>query len=260
MDRWANEAHGTNEVALDDPNNLYHLRRAYYGLVSYIDRKVGELLAALEQTGQRDTTMVIFTSDHGDMLAEKRMVQKRCFYEWSARIPLIMCFPDGRYAGQTVTQPVSLLDLLPTLLDLADVPPEVRLPMDGRSLIGLLDGTERDERPIFAEYHVEKVRAPCFMVRQGPYKYIYIHGYDRQLFDLTADPDEWHNVAGQPALRAVEDTLHRRILAQFDPDWIALDGAASVRRRELIRQAMERNGTHWDYAPAVDATTQYVRG
>jgi choline-sulfatase len=260
MDRWANEAHGTDQVALDDPNNLYQLRRSYYGLVTYIDRKVGELLAALEQIGQRDNTIVIFTSDHGDMLAEKHMVQKRCFYEWSARIPLIIHVPDGHHAGKHVTQPVSLLDLPPTLLDLADVPPESRLPMDGRSLIGLIDGNHSDERPIFSEYHVEKVRAPCFMVRKGTYKYIYIHRYGSQLFDLEADPEEWNNLAGHPELQAVVDELHGLILAQFDPDRIATDGAASVRRRELIRQAMARNGTHWDYAPSFDVTTQYVRG
>jgi choline-sulfatase len=260
MDRWANTAHGTDEVALDDPDNLYQLRRAYYGLVTYIDRKVGELLAALEQTGQRDTTIVIFTSDHGDMLAEKCMVQKRCFYEWSARIPLIVRFPDGRHAGQQVTQPVSLLDLLPTLLDLAGVPPELRLPMDGRSLMDLITGAASDARPIFSEYHVEKVHAPCFMVRTETYKYIYIHGYGRQLFDLETDPEEWHNLAEQPEMQAVVDEAHRLILAQFDPDRVAIDGAASVRRRELIRQAMARNDTHWDYAPRFDATNQYVRG
>ncbi|HEX6291180.1 MAG TPA: sulfatase-like hydrolase/transferase, partial [Herpetosiphonaceae bacterium] len=94
MDRWLNEAHATDQVDLDDPGNLRQLRRSYYGLVTYIDRKVGELLDALEQTGQASNTIVVFTSDHGDMLAEKRMVQKRCFYEWSARIPLIIHFPQ----------------------------------------------------------------------------------------------------------------------------------------------------------------------
>ncbi|MDQ3930890.1 MAG: sulfatase-like hydrolase/transferase, partial [Chloroflexota bacterium] len=122
MDRWINEHHETDKVDLGNPDSLYQLRRSYYGLVTYIDRKVGELLAALEQTGHRDNTVVIFTSDHGDMLAERRMVQKRCFYEWSARIPLIVSFPDGSYSGRKVAAPVSLIDLLPTLLDVAGVP------------------------------------------------------------------------------------------------------------------------------------------
>src|SRR5690348_5599054 len=151
LDRWLNEIHETDQVDLGDPESLYQLRRAYYGLVTYIDRKVGELLAALEQTGQRQNTLILFTSDHGDMLAERRMVQKRCFYEWSARVPLIVQFPDGVYAGRKVAAPVSLLDLAPTLLDVAGVPPEARLPMDGSSLLALLDGRETGERAVLSE-------------------------------------------------------------------------------------------------------------
>jgi choline-sulfatase len=259
LDRWLNEVHETDQVDLGNPDSLYQLRRAYYGLVTYIDRKVGELLAALDQTGQRENTVVVFTSDHGDMLAERGMVQKRCFYEWSARVPLIMQFPHGAYAGCKVPDPVSLLDLAPTLLDLAGVPPEARLPMDGISLLPLLYGAARSERPVLSEYHVEKVYAPCFMVRQGRYKYVYIHGWGSQLFDLDADPGEWQNLAGQPALRAVEAALHGRILAQFDPDGIAEAGEASVARRVVIKEALARNGTHWDYSPPFDATKQYVR-
>jgi choline-sulfatase len=254
-----NEVHETDKADLDNPDNLVQLRRAYYGLVTYVDRKVGELVAALEQTGQRENTIVIFTSDHGDMLAEKRMVQKRCFYEWSARIPLLVQFPDGQHAGRKVGAPVSLMDLVPTILDWAGIPVEARLPMDATSFAGLMEGGEADERPVLSEYHVEKVRAPSFMARQGRYKYIYIHGHDRQLFDLEADPDEWNNLAGQPETRTVEEALHALILAEFDPDWIEADGAASVRRREVIKEAMARNGTRWDYFPYFDATKQYVR-
>jgi choline-sulfatase len=259
MDRWLNEVHETDQVDLGDPDNLRQLRRAYYGLVSFIDRKVGELLAALEQTGQRDNTIVIFTSDHGDMLAEKRMVQKRCFYEWSARIPLIVAFPDGSHAGRKPPEPVSLMDLVPTLLDVAGVPMEDRLPMDATSLVGLLEGSDSEERTVLSEYHVEKVKAPCFMARKGRYKYIYIHGHGSQLFDLEADPGEWRNLAGQTQMQAVEAALRDVILARFDPERIAAEGADSVRRREVIKAAMERNDTRWDYAPAFDATRQYVR-
>lgn len=259
MDRWLNEVHETDEVDLGDPDSLRQLRRAYYGLVTYIDRKVGELLAALEQTGQRDNTVIIFTSDHGDMLAEKRMVQKRCFYEWSARIPLVVNLPDGGFAGRKVPQPVSLIDLLPTLLDLVGVPPEHRLPMDATSLLPLLEGSTSGERVVLSEYHVEKVRAPCFMARKGTHKYIHIHGHDSQLFDLAADPGEWHNLAGQPELHELEEMLRGLILARFDPERIAADGAASVRKREVVKAAMARNGTHWDYVPIFDATRQYVR-
>ena len=259
MDRWLNDVHEVGAVPLRDPDSLRQLRRSYYGLVTYIDRKVGELLVALEQTGQRDNTIVVFTSDHGDMLAEKGMVQKRCFYEWSVRVPLLVEFPDGRAAGRRISTPVSLMDLVPTLLDWAGYPEAGRLPMDAVSLAGLIEDGTAPERPIFSEYHVEKVHAPCFMVRRGRYKYIYIHGYDSQLFDMETDPHEWDNLAGRPAMASQEAELRGLILARFDPDQLARDGQASVQRRDLIRQAMARNGTAWDYFPYFDASKQYVR-
>lgn len=253
MDNWANEAHETDTVDLSDPESVTALRRAYLGLVTYIDRKLGELVAALEQTGQADDTVVIFTSDHGDMLAERGMVQKRCFYEWSVRVPLVVRFPDRRAAGTVVDRPVSLLDLAPTVLDLAGVPPESRLPLAGTSLL------EAGARTVFSEYHVEKVRAPCFMARSGRYKLIYVDGHDRRLFDVVDDPGEWTDLAGEGAYREIEERLVEEILDRFDPGQIASDGAASVLRREVIKEAMARNQTRWDYSPFFDATKQYVR-
>ncbi|RPI84829.1 MAG: choline-sulfatase [Chloroflexi bacterium] len=259
QDRLLNAVHGTNEVNLRDPDNLRALRRAYYGLVTYVDRKVGNLLAALEETGQSANTIVIFTADHGDMLGEKGMVQKRCFYEWSARVPLIFHFPDKRSAGRRVTASVSLLDLLPTLLDLAGVPESDRLPADGHSLSELLAGADDPERTVFSEYHVEKVKGPSFMVRRGKYKFIYIHEFGRQLFDLESDPGEWHNLSGQTAVKDIEAELEASILAHFDPEQLAEAGRVSVQRRLVIKEALRRNDVHWDYSPNFDATRQYVR-
>ena len=241
MDVWANEAHETDAVDLRDPDVLRALRRAYYALVTYVDRKLGELLDVVP-----DDTLVVFTSDHGDMLAERAMVQKRCFYEWSARIPLIVRHPDGRGAGSVVAAPVSLLDLAPTILDLAGC--GERLPMDGGDLL-------EPRGVVLSEYHVEKVRAPCFMARRGRWKYIYIHEHGEQLFDLAADPGEWENLAPHPEA----EELRRLILDQFDPDAIARDGADSVARRELIARATAMTSTRWDYSPVFDATKQYVR-
>ena len=259
MDRWVNEVHGVHEVPLRDPQNLRALRRAYYGLVTYIDRKVGELLQALHDSGQRENTVIVFTADHGDMLGEKGMVQKRCFYEWSVRVPLIIQLADGGRGGRRVAAPVSLLDLLPTLLDLARVPGEARLPVDGNSLIPLLEGSEDPDRAVFSEYHLEKVKGPAFMVRRGRYKYIYIHEYGSQLFDLQEDPGEWQNLAGQEAGGGIEASLQARILARFDPDRLATAAVESVRRRLIVKVALARNGTHWDFSPDFDATKQYVR-
>jgi choline-sulfatase len=259
LDRWINAVHGVEEVDLRHPDNLKALRRAYYGLVTYVDRNVGELLSTLEETGQRQNTIIIFTSDHGDMLGEKGMVQKRCFYEWSARIPLIFQFPDGQGAGRRVSAPVSLLDFLPTLLDLAGVPEAERLPVEGQSMSEILAGAEDLERAIFSEYHVEKVKSPSFMIRRGKYKYVYVHRYGRQLFDLEADPGEWRNLSGGPALKDIESSREAAILARFDPESLAKAGLESVQRRLIIRETLRRNEVHWDYIPTFDPTGKYVR-
>ena len=251
MDRWLNAYHGTRRFDLRDPDSLRRLRRAYYAQVTYLDRKVGELLDSLEENGLGDDTVVFFVSDHGDMLCEKEMVQKRCFYEWSARIPFIARFPDGRGAGTSWSQPVSLVDLLPTFCDLAGV--EQRQPCNGRSVLGLLDGTDTSEREAISEMHSEAIAVPSFMIRRGQYKYIYIHGHDGQLFDLEADPGEWNNLAGHPGYREIEARLRKRLLGSFDPDAIARDVLDSLHRRDIVKQTMEANRTSWDYFPPFDA-------
>ena len=97
------------------------------------------------------------------------------------------------------------------------------------------------------------------MARRGSFKYVYVHGHGSQLFDLARDPGEWENLAGRPEHAAVEAELRAAILDQFDPDAIAAAGAASVRRCELVRRALEANGTSWDFEPVFDASRRYVR-
>lgn len=259
MDRWANEAHATAHYDLLRPESRRHLRRAYYAALSYVDDKIGELLGALRETGELDNTIVIFTSDHGDMMTERGMVQKRTFYEWSARVPLTITFPDGRHAGRVVAAPVSLIDLVPTVLDVVGIGTDRRARLDGRSLLPLLDGDDEDDAAVFSEYHLEKVWAPCFMVRQGRYKYVYVHGHDRQLFDLVADPNEWTDLSDRPEYSAVVEEMHAALTQRFDPAQLAAAGAESLPRRVIVAEAMRRNDQHWDYTPIVDGATQYIR-
>ena len=257
MDSWLNAYHGTDRIDIKSPESLTALRRSYYGLVSYIDDKVGGLLKALEDTGLRDNTVVVFTSDHGDMLAEKNMVQKRSFYEWSSRVPLILSFPDGWKKGTVCEHPVSLMDIAPTFLDVAGV--QDRLPMDAKSLIGAINAGSHGKPEVFSEMHTNGVYSTCFMVRKGKYKYIYVHGEDAQLFDLESDPGEWHNLAENPAFADLESRLRARILEQFDPNAIEQDLQESLYNRRLIKEALQVNNTHWDHYPHFDASKQYVR-
>jgi choline-sulfatase len=260
MDVWANEAHETEAHDLDDPGSLTRMRRAYLAAVSYVDDLLGDLVTALRETGELENTIVVVTSDHGDMLGERRMVQKRCFYEWSARVPLLVRLPGAAEAGRRVPAPVSLVDLLPTLLDLTGVSAAGRAPMDGDSLMPELSGRDRDEeRPVFSEYHLEKVWAPCFMVRRGGWKYIHIVGHPGQLFDLEHDPGEWENLSGRPEVAAIEEELRALVLARFDVERLERESAATIVPRQIVAEAMRRSGTRWDYSPTVDGTRRFVR-
>jgi len=260
MDQMLNTFHGTHRVDLDDEQALYTMHRAYYGLVTYVDRKVGELLQALDDYGLKENTLVIFLSDHGDMLGERRMVQKRTFYEYSSRIPWIMAHHRLGARGVTVQEPVSIVDVLPTVLDFIGTSEEKILPADGRSVLPLVKGKREPERAVFSELHAEGVNTTCFMVRQGEFKYIHVTGYGPQLYNLTEDPKEWNNLAGKPGYQEIEAKLHGLVMAKFDPDDIETRVQDSLARRSLIREAMKKTGLpKWDHQPFFDATKQYWR-
>ena len=249
MDRWLNRHHGVDKVDLQKPSSLRRLWRAYYALITYIDDKVGELVDQLKDNNLANDTIIIFTSDHGDMLCQKNMVQKRCFYEPSARVPLVIVRPDAARKGHVSRTPVSLIDIAPTILDLVGVPASERLDIDGESLISILDGRERPQRAVFSEMHSEGVYATCFMVRKGKYKYIYIHEHDEQLFDLEKDPEEWDNLAHRAEYASIREGLKRSILSQFDPDHIEKQLRESLKKRQFLKKAMQKTGRDWLYQP-----------
>jgi choline-sulfatase len=249
MDRWLNRHHGVDKVDLQEPSSLRKLWRAYYALVTYIDDKVGELVAQLRADGLMDDTIIIFTSDHGDMLCEKNMVQKRCFYEPSARVPLLVVSPHVGQKGHVSKTPVSLLDIAPTILELAGYDGSENFATDGISLVPLLEGREQPDRAVFSEMHSEGVYATCFMVRKGRYKYVYIHGHDEQLFDLENDPDEWDNLALRADYASIRSELKECILNRFDPDRIEKDLRESLQKRQFLKKAMAKTGRDWAFSP-----------
>ena len=221
MDTKLNDLHGVDRVNLKDPESLKKICRAYYASVSYIDDKLGEVLDALDQFGLRENTIIVFLSDHGDMLGQKGMVQKRGFYEYSSRIPLIISFPEYFQLGKenyVCNDPVSIIDVAPTILEMAEI--KNYLPMDGKSLLPQLQGESQPDRFVFSENYSEGVLTSCVMVRQGDYKLTYIYHKDNdpeiQLFDLKNDPDEWSNLAGNKKYSKVENNLKNLILSNFD--------------------------------------------
>ncbi|MDU8941876.1 sulfatase-like hydrolase/transferase [Ovoidimarina sediminis] len=239
-----------------DPENLRAMRRGFAALAHYVDDKIGELLGVLEEAGTRDDTLVIVTSDHGEMLGERGMIQKRSLHEWSARIPLFIDMPGA--VPRRIDTPVSLIDLPATLIDIAQET-SVR-PLEGRSLLPAIHGAELAVIPVISEYHGEGIMRPSFMVRLGDWKYHYCHGTPPQLYNLAEDPGEWANRAGDPDCAEIESTLNQVITGgAFDLDRIASEVWDRLPMKAVVNAAMKANGTAWDYIPDPDATAGYLR-
>jgi choline-sulfatase len=266
--RRLREMCGADEVELPEEQVL-RARHAYYAAISYVDERIGMVLHALRETGLDESTVVAFTADHGEMLGERGLWYKMSLFDGSARVPLIFRGP-GVVAESVVSSPASLLDLAPTLLELAGAA-STGADLDGRSLVPALTG-ERDASlvpalagegdaslaPVICEYHAEGVNHPAAMVRSGAHKLIVCPGDPDQLYDLEADPHELANLSGRPEVGDVEAQLHSELSARLDLADIEARVLASQRDRRLVADALGRGtATSWDYRP--EAPMRYVR-
>ena len=231
-------------------------RRAYFANISYLDDKIGEMLDALAAT--RQEAIVVFASDHGDMLGERGLWFKMCFYDGAARVPMMIAAPS--MAPGLVQTPVSNLDVAPTLCDLAGVPMDEVMPWtDGESLVPLGRGGRRDT-PVAMEYAAEGSYAPLVSLRYGRWKYNRCLLDPDQLFDLAADPHELTNLAGEPAHQGTLRSLRAKSEARWD--LAAFDAAVreSQARRWVVYEALRKGGYYpWDYQPLQKASERYMR-
>ena len=233
-------------------------RRAYYGAVSFVDDQVGAVLATLREARLAADTIVVVLSDHGEMLGERGLWFKMNFFEPACRVPLIVHAP-GRFTARRVPEAVSLVDLLPTLAEIAGDgrAPDYAGPLDGESLLGPLSGSA-GHNLVAGEYLAEGALAPIAMLRRGRHKFVCSAADPDQLYDLAADPQECRNLAGsEPALVA---GFAAEVALRWDLP--ALDAAvrASQRRRHFVAAALREGvGVPWDYQPGRDASRMYVR-
>ncbi|WP_371226288.1 choline-sulfatase [Roseovarius sp. 2305UL8-3] len=234
-------------------------RRAYLANVSYFDSKIGAVVKALEDIGELDNTIVIVTADHGDMLGERGLWYKMNFFEHSARVPLVMAGP-GVTQG-TAPNACSLVDLLPTFLDIARGDADILgEPIDGRSLMPLARGEADPIDEAIGEYCAEMTAAPVFMIRRGPLKYIHCDLDPPQLYDLGEDPDERVNVAADPTYADQSAGFAAEVADRWDSEALRTNIIATQKSRRALHAAMEAGaGEHWDYDPPSDASQQYVR-
>ncbi len=234
-------------------------RHAYYGAIAYIDDQLGRLMEALRSAGLAEDTIVILTSDHGEMLGERGLWYKMSFLEGACRVPLVIASP-GRFAPRRVGASVSLIDLMPTLVDFAGrAARSLGINVDGRSLAPHLRGAGGHDEAI-GEYLAEGAIAPIVMIRRGPFKFIHSPADPDQLFDLKSDPGERDNLADNPSCAAVIADFRTEVGKRWDLAELDARIRDSQRRRHLVDAALNRGKIQaWDFQPFQKASRQYVR-
>ena len=252
---------GLDKDALTD-EEITRARHGFYAMLSYVDHQIGKILDTLRDTGLDDNTVIFVTADHGSMLGERGLWGILNFFEWAMRVPLIMRIPHDVKAARP-TANVSLLDLLPTLLDLATngQAPPLASPIEGASLMPLVAGASQETGgTVYAELAAEACPAPCVMIKRGTFKYI--HGVDDPplLFDLATDPTEEKNLADKPAHRELVTSLKAEVAATWDLDRFRHEMEVSRQRRIFIHETYEQgNAPVWDYAVDNSPWRRYQR-
>ncbi len=229
-----NDAHFPNETlhpalrhfqtALDlgeiSEDTLRRTIAAYQGMITCMDEMIGQILDELEAQGLRDNTCIIYTSDHGESLGDHGLFYKQCSYEGSVGVPLIVQGP-GIAGGKRVDHPVTLVDLYPTVMDVAGL--ETELDRPGVSWLPLIRG-DNHHRPdyAFSEFHGNFFRHDWYMLVRGDYKYTYYVKERPSLFDVTADAKENHDLAGDARYASVLKEFEGLLRSVIDPEQVAL--------------------------------------
>jgi len=213
-------------------------RQAYFANISYLDDKIGEILQTLEDT--RQEAIIVFVSDHGDMLGERGLWFKMSFFEGSSRVPMMIAAPQME-PGLNET-PVSNIDVCPTLCDLAGVSmDEVMEWTTGQSLVPMGQGVPRTE-PVAMEYAAEATQSPMIALRQGRWKYTNCAIDPEQLFDLDADPHELTNLAENQDHAQTLEVFRIEAASRWDLETFDADVRKSQARRWVVYEALREGG------------------
>lgn len=218
-----------------EEEKIRRARAGYYGMITELDDYVGQLWDTLEQTGQLDNTIFIYTSDHGETLGEHGLWLKNNLYDVAARVPLIIAGP-GIPQGVRVSTATAHVDLMATLLEWANVqrPDYLR----GHSLTPLMQGKQGDHPGFaFCETHSEGNATGSFMIRKGDWKYIHFSFYDDLLFNVKEDPYEFDNRIDDPDVQDIKLELQELLTQQVDPEAITM---AAFEKQKKMRDEFVR--------------------
>lgn len=193
------------------------MREAYYSMISHVDRQVGRILDVLDETGLSDNTLVIFTSDHGELLGDYDLYQKWLPYDSCARIPMILKWPGKISSGTRNDDFVDLADLYPTMLSAAGVSDPQPEELQGEDLLSGVGNKNRSEQ--FVEYSRGSRRWISIRTKEWKYNWYFGGGFE-ELFDLRADPGETNNLCeSEPDAHAVMKERLRDRLTVSEKKW-----------------------------------------
>lgn len=233
-------AEGFRTEEVSEPE-MMKARAAYFACVDYLDEILGDFLLLLERSGLLENTVIVYTSDHGEMAGEHGMWWKNSWHEAAARVPLIVQTPSqrrGDSAGKKVDTPVSLADVFPTLCGLADV--EAPGGLEGRDLsAAVASGTEVPFEPVFVDNPLPRWGdgSENRIVRLGQYKFVRFRGMGPHLlFDLEVDPLEQRNLLERGT--KAEKAVGRELKALVDGSW---DFDAAEAQRHMDEAELGRN-------------------
>lgn len=256
-------AEGFQIESLDEASILRG-RAGYFSCVEYLDEIIGDMLATLERSGLLDNTIIVYTSDHGELAGEHGMWWKNSWHEAAARVPLMVSLPEhrrGEFAPIRLQTPVSLADLFPTLCGLcqADIPGD----LDGVDLSDVIQqGVEPQRGPVFMDNPIPRWGEGMEhrMVRDGRWKYIAFRGeaVPDLLFDLEADPLEQHNLASDPDHAQTAQRLRGLIDASWDFAEAQTQGEKDMAESARLRLESSASGGNIYHMPNgdwVDAET-----
>jgi choline-sulfatase len=236
--------------------NIKNSRRAYFSNISYLDDKIGEILDTLQKTNQE--AVIIFVSDHGDMIGERGLWFKMSFFESSSRVPLMIS--STVLEPKLVAEPVSTLDVCSTLCDLAGCDmDEVAGWTEGESLLPFANGSIRTNA-VLMEYAAEASYAPLISIRKGSFKYNRCDIDPEQLFDLESDPNELHNLASSQNFSEELTEFQRISEAKWDLASFDKEVRKSQAQRWIVYESL-RNGEYypWDFQPLKKASERFMR-
>jgi choline-sulfatase len=195
-------------------------RELYYGLTQWVDEEIGKVLRALARSGVADTTVVIYTTDHGENMGEHGLWWKNCMYEHASRVPLIVSWPARWQGGQRRRGACSLVDLAQTIAELggANTPDD----WNGASMVQWLDDRQTAWKDIaVSEYYGHNIASGFSMIRMGRHKYVYhppadeAHPAEHELYDLINDPGEFRNLATLPGHKEGVRAMHTALAKEL---------------------------------------------